>query len=182
MKFRVGDKVELIDDDLGGIVQSAGGNEVEIMTEDGFIMSFPTDQLVKIQDDIDAVELEDFNFEEVIKEKKPDKRPKSSRTKPKERNAPPMEVDLHINQLVRSVKGMSNHEILNLQLDTARHKLEFAMRKRIQKIVFIHGVGEGVLKIELEYLLGRYSNLKFYDADYQKYGLGATEVYILQNP
>ena len=95
---------------------------------------------------------------------------------------PPMEVDLHINQLVKSSKSMSNHEMLNLQLDTARHKLEFAIRKRIQKVVFIHGVGEGVLKMELEYLLGRYSNVKYYDADYQKYGLGATEVYILQNP
>lgn len=76
---------------------------------------------------------------------------------------------------------MSNHEMLNLQLDTARHKLEFAMRKRIQKVVFIHGVGEGVLKMELDYLLSRYSNLKYYDADYKKYGLGATEVYIFQN-
>jgi hypothetical protein len=48
-------------------------------------------------------------------------------------------------------------------------------------VVFIHGVGEGVLKIELEYLFRRYENVKYYDADYQKYGLGATEVYILQN-
>ena len=47
--------------------------------------------------------------------------------------------------------------------------------------VFIHGVGEGVLKLELEYLFSRYDNVKFYDADYQKYGLGATEVYIYQN-
>lgn len=182
MKLRVGDRVELIDDDLSGIVQAIVNNEVEIRTEDDFIMSFPADELVKIEDDIDAVELENFDFEEILKEKKPAKKPKSNPRKTKDRNAPPMEVDLHINQLVRSGKGMNNHEILNLQLDTARHKLEFAMRKRIQKVVFIHGVGEGVLKMELEYLLGRYSNIKFYDADYQKYGLGATEVYILQNP
>lgn len=76
---------------------------------------------------------------------------------------------------------MSNYDILTLQIDTAKHQLEFAMRKRIQKIVFIHGVGEGVLKAELDFLLGRYDNLKFYDADYQKYGVGATEVYFFQN-
>ncbi|MFL1012109.1 Smr/MutS family protein [Flavisericum labens] len=92
-----------------------------------------------------------------------------------------MEVDLHINQLVKSTRGMTNHDMLTLQLDTARHKLEFAIANRIQKVVFIHGVGEGVLKLELEYLFGRYGNVKFYDANYQKYGLGATEVYILQN-
>ena len=42
--------------------------------------------------------------------------------------------------------------------------------------VFIHGVGEGVLKLELEYVLKRYEDLTYYDADYQKYGFGATEV------
>ncbi len=68
-----------------------------------------------------------------------------------------------------------------LQWDTAQRKLEFAIGKRIQKIVFIHGVGEGVLKMELETLFRRYDNVKFYEADFQKYGLGATEVYIYQN-
>jgi hypothetical protein len=47
--------------------------------------------------------------------------------------------------------------------------------------VFIHGIGEGVLKLELDYLFGRYNYVKFYDADYKQYGLGATEVYIYQN-
>jgi hypothetical protein len=76
---------------------------------------------------------------------------------------------------------MASHEMLNLQLDTAKRQLEFAIKKHIQRIVFIHGVGEGVLKLELEYLFKRYDNLKFYDANYQKYGVGATEVYIFQN-
>ena len=92
-----------------------------------------------------------------------------------------MEVDLHINQLVKNPKGMGNYEILNLQLETAKRQLEFAMSKRIQKVVFIHGVGEGVLKEELRYLFNKYDSVKHYDADYQKYGLGATEVYIYQN-
>jgi len=88
-------------------------------------------------------------------------------------------VDLHIHQLTGSTRGMTNFDMLNLQLDTAKRQLEFAIRKRIQKVVFIHGVGEGVLKEELKYLFKRYP-VDFYDADYQKYGLGATEVYIYQ--
>src|SRR5690606_32671929 len=106
----------------------------------------------------------------------------STRIKPKERNAPPMEVDLHIEKLVNSYRGMSNYDILNLQMETAKRQIEFASRKRIQKLVFIHGVGEGVLKAELDSLLGRYDNLKFYDADYQKYGIEATEVYFTRIP
>ena len=70
--------------------------------------------------------------------------------------------------------------LLSLQLETAKKKIEFAITKRIPKIVFIHGVGEGVLKSELHYLFGRYP-VRFYDASYKKYGLGATEVYVFQN-
>ena len=40
---------------------------------------------------------------------------------------------------------------------------------------------DDVIKEELGYLFRKYDNVKFYDADYQKYGLGATEVYIFQN-
>ena len=70
--------------------------------------------------------------------------------------------------------------MLNLQLDTAKRKVEFAIQKRISKIVFIHGVGEGVLKSELQSLLNKYP-VKHYDASFKNYGLGATEVYIYQN-
>ena len=87
---------------------------------------------------------------------------------------------MHIHQLTNSTRGMTNHDMLTLQLDTAKRQLEFAIRKRIQKVVFIHGKGEGVLKLELDYLFGRY-DVKHYEANYQKYGLGATEVYIYQN-
>jgi dsDNA-specific endonuclease/ATPase MutS2 len=92
-----------------------------------------------------------------------------------------MEVDLHIHQLVPKTKGMDNFDMLTLQIDTAKRQLEFAIKKRIQRVVFIHGVGEGVLRAELEYLFRQYGNLQFDDADYKKYGRGATEVYIFQS-
>ncbi len=75
---------------------------------------------------------------------------------------------------------MSNYDILSLQIDTARRQLEFAIKKNIQRVVFIHGVGEGVLQKELEFLLGRY-NVSVQPASFQKYGFGATEVYIYHN-
>jgi len=179
--FAKGDVVEVIDDALEGVVQAIKGETITIKTEDGFLMNFEVDELVKIEGSLAEVEVSEFDVDQVLQQKKSDKPKKSERVRSKDRTAPPMEVDLHIHQIVRSSKHMANHEMLNLQLDHARHKLEFAIQKRIQKIVFIHGKGEGVLKMELEYLLGRYSNIKFYDADYQKYGLGATEVYVYQN-
>lgn len=179
---KAGDKVAVLDDELEGKVISVEGNMMKIETSEGFLLEFHKSEIIKIED-ADPEEL--FNgaetSSEAIQEKEAYKKPKSQRVKPKERNLPPMEVDLHIHKLTNSSKGMSNFDMLNLQIDTVKRQLEFAMKKRIQKIVFIHGVGEGVLKAELDFLLGRYENLKFYDADFQKYGVGATEVYIFQN-
>ena len=42
--------------------------------------------------------------------------------------------------------GMSNSEILNYQLDKFREVLEQYKNKREQRIVFIHGKGDGVLR------------------------------------
>ena len=92
-----------------------------------------------------------------------------------------MVVDLHIEKLLSDTRGMTTFDLLNYQMDTARGQLEFAMRKRIQRVVFIHGVGEGILKEELRTLFRRYEGLKVQDADYRKYGMGATEVYIPQS-
>ena len=177
-----GDKIAVLDDELEGTVVSVEGECVTIETSEGFTLDFEQNELVKIEGPQDFLPNDPEVTSEIIKEKESFKKPKSRRVKPKERNVPPMEVDLHIEKLVRSFRNMSNHEILTLQMETAKRQLEFAIRKRISKIVFIHGVGEGILKAELDFLLGRYDNLKFYDADYQKYGLGATEVYFYQNP
>ena len=177
-----GDKVAVLDEDLEGKVLSVNGSEVEIETTEGFVLSFQEKDLVKTEDAFPDVLPADVNdFSEVIKQKESFKKKKSVRIKPKERDLPPMEVDLHIGKLVPRTGGLSNYDMLTIQMDTAKRQLEFAMKKRIQKVVFIHGVGEGVLKAELETLFNRYENLKWYDADYQKYGLGATEVYIFQN-
>lgn len=177
--LKPGDKVAVLDENLEGNVISISGNEVEIETTEGFLLSFQERELVKIGSSFPDPDVNDLS--NVIKEKESSKKRRSVRVKPKERTAPPMEVDLHIHQLVPRSGGLSNFEMLNIQMDTAKRQLEFAIKKRIQKVVFIHGVGEGVLKAELETLFHRYENLKFYDADYQKYGLGATEVYIFQN-
>lgn len=180
--FKPGDKVAVLDEDLEGKVLQISGSEVEIETTEGFLLSFPAAELVKIGSSIPNILPDDVSdLSEVIQQKESSKKRKSVRVKPKERNQPPMEVDLHIGKLVARSGGLSNYDMLTIQMDTAKRQLEFAMSKRIQKVVFIHGVGEGVLKAELETLFNRYENVKYYDADYQKYGLGATEVYIFQN-
>ena len=183
MSFKIGDFVLVIDEDLSGVVKRISGNIISIETTDGFLLDFQSDELV-INKESNAFTKELFSqttIGDIVSEKEQPAKRKRIKTRGKDKYEPTMEVDLHINQLVRSPKGMSKYDILTLQLDTAKRQLDFAIAKRIQKMVFIHGVGEGVLKMELEYLFGRYNNVKFYEANYQKYGLGATEVYIYQN-
>src|SRR6056297_1976368 len=176
--FNIGDKVEAIDDVIRGVVSNVNGNAITVQTEDDFPLVFEAKELVIITGNIPV---SNYEIAKIKREKELPKKRRPTIVKSKERNLPKMEVDLHINHLVKNPKGMGNHEMLNLQLDTAKRQLDFAISKRIQKVVFIHGVGEGVLKEELLYLFNKYDNVKHYDADYQKYGLGATEVYIYQN-
>ena len=183
MSFKLGDTVVVLDEDLTGVVRAVHDTYVSIETEDGFVLDFPYAALIPKPKDkaFHSDLMSSDEVADVIAQKAEHPRRKRPVKKTKQGSAPAMEVDLHIHQLIDSTKGMSKHDILNLQLDTAKRKLEFAMNNRIQRIVFIHGVGEGVLRLELEYLFKRYDNLRFYDANYQKYGSGATEVYIYQN-
>lgn len=182
MKFKKGDIVQVLDDTISGIVKRISNDSIDIETADGFLLSFNEDELIL---DNGASKLSNpfsvSNTNEVIATKEQKHKRKQNKKKVKERYQPTFEVDLHINELVESTRGMTNYDMLNIQIDTAKRQLDFAIRKRMQKMVFIHGIGDGVLRTELEFLLNRYENLKFYDADYQKYGLGATEVYIYQN-
>ncbi|WP_420400312.1 Smr/MutS family protein [Flagellimonas sp.] len=175
--FQIGDKVEVLDEDISGYVESIDGDMVTLITDDGFPLQYHLRELLLKKE---GIQVTNFEASQVKKEKEIPKRNRAVTVKPKLRNAPKMEVDLHIHQLVKTTKGLSNFDMMNLQLETAKRQLEFAIRKRIQKVVFIHGVGEGILKEELQYLFKKYEGVKWYDADYQKYGLGATEVYITQ--
>ena len=182
MILKIGDAVLVIDEDLKGTITQIVGDTIIIESSDGFAFEFSSNELIKIESDTElrANTFSKSSLDEALAQKEIPKK-RSVKIKAKERFQPTLEVDLHINQLTNATKGMTNHDMLTLQLDNAKRQLEFAIRERIQKVVFIHGVGEGVLKLELDYLFGRYSNVKFYDANYQKYGLGATEVYIHQN-
>lgn len=87
-----------------------------------------------------------------------------------------MEIDLHIEELLDNYYGMSNFEIVQVQLNTFQKALDKAISEHYRKLIVIHGVGNGRLKQEVRAILATYSNLRFHDASYAKYGFGATEV------
>lgn len=177
MKLKSDDKVLVKDSVIKGVVSKVNGTKVFVIDEDGFELSYTADQLILVgMEQSEMSKFSDINNKMLRqKEHLTDHYKRSTKKSKQEKYGVVMEVDLHIEKLVKSWSGMSNGDILNKQLDTAEHKVTFAIKNRIPKIVFIHGVGEGVLKEGLYSLFNRYS-LRYEEASYQLYGYGATLV------
>ncbi len=99
---------------------------------------------------------------------------------PKHRNGDePVVVDLHAQEILETTSGMNSSDILNYQLDVFHRTLADYGGNKGQKIVFIHGKGEGVLRRAIIHeLTYRYKSYTYQDASFQEYGYGATQVTI----
>lgn len=124
--------------------------------------------------------IDSSRIEEGIKAKKAvDRRPAKRPVQKKQQNPDIIEVDLHINELIDSTAGLSPADILNLQIDEFRKVMDANLKKKGQKIVFIHGKGEGVLRSAImKELNHRYKGHTVQDASFREYGFGATQVTI----
>ena len=85
-------------------------------------------------------------------------------------------VDLHIEELLKDHSEMSNSQIISYQLKKFQYEMDQAIINHYYKIIFIHGVGEGILKSAIREELKKYADIKFGEAPYEKFGHGATEI------
>lgn len=172
-----GDKITVLDDAIDGIVTDIKGNTVYITTDDGFDLEFDKSEVIKLGNELKKSAHQ--NISKAIQEKsEPVKR---SFIKQKKETINEVSFDLHIEKLVGTTKGMQAFDMLELQITTAQRHIDFAIKNRIPKIVLIHGVGDGRLRAEIEYILNRYENIWFQEANYQRYGQGALEINFKQN-
>jgi len=86
-----------------------------------------------------------------------------------------LEFDLHIHDLLAKTSHMTSGEMLNYQIDYAIHCMEAVIKKRESSFVFIHGIGKGVLRVEIHKIIRSYG-FSFNDGFMKEYGLGATKV------
>lgn len=116
--------------------------------------------------------------QEMVSKAAADTQPARKPQKKKEKDGP-IVVDLHASEILDSTAGMSSGDILNYQLDVFRRTLKDNEGRRGQKIVFIHGKGEGVLRKAItDELRHKYKSYRFQDASFREYGFGATQVTI----
>lgn len=170
-KFNINDHVAVLNDTLTGIVIDFDNDVYQIEDKDGFLYYYNENELV-----INDKAFHNYINRVPIKDRLINS-PKKNVKKIKKETF--IEVDLHIHHLVTSNKYLSNTEILLKQISFAKSKLNYAIKNNIQKIIFIHGKGQGVLKNELITLLNKYP-VEINDASYKKYGNGATEVRIFK--
>lgn len=99
--------------------------------------------------------------------------------KKRQKDDGPLVIDLHADELLETTAGMNAADILHYQLDVFKNTMDENKKKKGQKIVFIHGKGEGVLRHALVHELNyRYKSCTYQDASFQEYGYGATQVTI----
>ncbi len=87
-------------------------------------------------------------------------------------------IDLHIEKLSSEWKGMSNYEILSLQLNTFEKYFNLAIAHHQPNFIVVHGVGTGKLREEIHEILKYKTEVKSFVNQYHpNFGYGATEIF-----
>ena len=176
--LKLGDKVYILDSNFSGHITKIDGSQINIKTEDGFEMMFDISELIKVDDELfNSYLISKMNYKEIQFQNIDEK--KKNKFKINKQRKDITIVDLHIDKLISFQRKLEKYEILSFQLKIAKKKLDLAILNGTKRIIFIHGVGQGILKFELEKILRLYNNLEFYPANFKEYGYGATEVSIL---
>ena len=184
MQFKVGDKVRFLNEvGEGKVIEILSANNVLVENQDGF------DYQYAITDLVSTAPKEDYKLEGLEHVESVNEKIKSeSNTRKIEElhkkfnhldkiNIEEHEIDLHIEELIDSHRGMSNTQILSVQMANFNRELNVAIRQGSRKLIAIHGVGEGVLRAEIRKEIHyNYPEFQSHDADYKKYGYGATEI------
>jgi len=189
MKFKVGDKVRFLNDVGEGVVTEVL-SELAVMVEnqDGFDYQYAVTDLVstapKEDYNLEGIEYVESVNEKVQAEKKSKKLDEFIKkfNHLDKVNIEEHEIDLHIEELIDSHRGMSNSQILSVQMANFNRELNVAIRQGSRKLIAIHGVGEGVLRAEIRKEIHyNYPEFQTHDANYKKYGYGATEIVLKGN-
>jgi dsDNA-specific endonuclease/ATPase MutS2 len=118
--------------------------------------------------------LTEADFKKLVQEKEEKPAPEKPAQK---RTEDIVEIDLHINELLDNSAGLSNSQILEIQKEKVESEMKLAIQSGVKKIIFIHGLGQGVLKQEVINLLKtKYKKYYFQDASFKEYGYGATMI------
>ena len=191
MNFKIGDKVRFLNSDGHGIITKILDLErIELENNYGFLEEYKIYELVPERKQEDY-QTENLAFDQEIKSKLNSEKTNNKNFDLKRKfrhlesygSKERVVLDLHIENLIDSHNGMSNSAILKIQMSHFKSFLNKSIDKKQRKIVVIHGVGEGVLRHEIRKELDIYHPyFEYYDASYDDFGYGATEIRLIKKP
>lgn len=193
MAFQPGQRVKFLNDVGSARVVEVRGNSVVVTDEDGFDRTVDVSELLAAPDPAEEArrygervpDLAQILAQEVGEkrmrqlQREFEVRYRNAQATNVNRRDAHMEVDLHIHELVDSQQGLEDRAKLAIQLAHFDRMMDIAKREHLRRIVFIHGVGQGVLRHQIRTLLEQdHPDCSYRDADPRQYGSGATEVFI----
>lgn len=157
--FTIGNKVSLLHETGQGIIRQIAGDRVLVEDEMGFENWYAKNEIVPIM----SVSDDDLFSQTDILLKKSEQA--LSKSKAEFKNDAEWTIDLHMENLTESHNGMSNYEILQIQLAHFNRFLKKAEEAKIGRLIVVHGRGTGKLKSEIKLIVNALKGTEIYDAD-----------------
>ena len=197
-EIKIGSEVKFLNDVGGGIVlEIFSDGTASVEGEDGFDMKYNLSELMLVSESITEQE-EAYNnklpdLAKIIAQDVNEERQKliqkdfevkyaNVRATNQQRRREHMVIDLHIHELIDDQSGLQDRTKLDIQLNHFERMMRIAGEQRIKRVIFIHGVGQGVLRNQIRTRLDSYyPDCTVRDANPREYGAGATEVILGQS-
>ena len=198
MEIKIGSEVKFLNDVGGGIVlEIFSDGTASVQGEDGFDMKYNLTELMLVSDSITEQE-EEYNnklpdLDKIIAQDVNEERQKliqkdfeikyaNVRATNQQRRGEHMVIDLHIHELIDDQSGLQDRTKLDIQLNHFERMMRIAGEQRVKRVIFIHGVGQGVLRNQIRTRLDSYyPDCTVRDGNPREYGAGATEVILGQS-
>ena len=191
-EIKKGDKVRFLNEVGGGVVIDVfPDGTATVEGEDGFDMKYKLKELMLVmssEDEMEAYNNKLPDLASILAQDVDEKRQKAiqeqfdikysnARGTNQNRRGEHMVIDLHIHELVDDQSGLKDRTKLDIQLNHFERMMRIAGEQRVRRVVFIHGVGQGVLRHQIRSRLEMYyPDCSVRDGNPREYGAGATEV------
>jgi ribosomal protein L24 len=197
-EIKKGSEVKFLNDVGGGIVLKVfSDGTANVEGEDGFDMKYNLKELMLVNENITEQE-EEYNnklpdLAQIIAQDVNEERQKliqkdfevkyaNVRATNQQRRGEHMVIDLHIHELIEDQSGLQDRTKLDVQLNHFERMMRIAGEQRVKRVIFIHGVGKGVLRNQIRTRLDSYyPDCTVRDANPREYGAGATEIILGQS-
>mgnify|MGYP006115899149 CR=1 FL=1 len=165
MNFSIGECVSILNETGSYTIIKLDTSFAWVEDEHGFDQKIPIHLVVQTKPIItDTIVIKDEDNASSLKSKKGFERIPS--------------IDLHIESLLDADNHMTSFDKLNLQIRRFREFVNLNLEKRKNKVLVIHGIGEGRLKGEIMAIVYRSNGYEMNDANYSPQGVGASYIEI----